>query len=253
MRIHPIAALAAAAAFVSGAVFAQDEQELPEFAPVETFTCNYKEGMDSGDVDAAVDAWNEWMDKDGGNTYWAATVTPFYYGSETFDIGWIGAWTDGASMGSGTDKWLSEGGEYAAKFAAALDCESHSGFASSKIKESPDEDEVDSFVLTFTDCNIAESDEEIDLFGAFKAWSAYATERGYKNSAWVLFPAYGGGDAEFDFKIVNAYDNHAEVGHDWDLYAAGDYRKHTELTAAAYECDEARMYNATIRRRIDSE
>ena len=129
MRRHPIAALAAVTVFVSGAVLAQDEQKLPEFSPIETYTCNYKDGMDSGDFDAVVDAWNAWMDKDGDNSYWAATVTPYYYGSETFDIGWIGAWKDGASMGTGTDRWLSEGGEYAAQFAAVVDCETHSGFA----------------------------------------------------------------------------------------------------------------------------
>ena len=253
MRRHPIAALAAVTVFVAGAVLAQDEQKLPEFSPIETYTCNYKDGMDSGDFDAVVDAWNAWMDKDGDHSYWAATVTPYYYGSETFDIGWIGAWKDGASMGTGTDRWLSEGGEYAAQFDAVVDCETHSGFASSQIKAPPGEDTVDSFVLTFTDCNVVASDEEVDLFAAFNAWATYATERGYKNGSWVLFPAFGGGDAEFDFKIVNSYDNHAEVGHDWALYVEGDYRKHAELTAAAYECDEARMYNATIRRRFETE
>ena len=209
--------------------------------------------MDTGDFDAAVDAWNAWMDGEGDNAYWAATLTPFYYGSETFDIGWIGAWKNGASMGTGTDRWLSEGGEYAAKFAAAVDCESHSGFASSQIKEPPDENAPDSIVLTFTDCNIAESDEEVDLFAAFNAWATYATERGYQNSSWVLFPVFGGGGAEFDFKIVNSYDNYAELGHDWDLYAEGDYLKNTELTGAAYECDDDRVYNATIRRRFETE
>jgi hypothetical protein len=253
MRKHAIAAFAAGTLFVSGAVLAQDEQELPEISPVETFTCNYKEGMDAGDFDAVVDAWTGWMDKEGENTYWAATLTPFYYGSETFDIGWVGAWTSGAAMGTGTDSWLSEGGEYAAQFAAVVDCATHSGFASSQLKEPAGEDAPDSIVLTFTDCNIVESDEDVDLFAALNAWNAYATERGYKNGSWVLFPVYGGGGADFDFKIVHAYDNYADLGHDWDLYAEGDYLKNTELTGAAYECDDRRVYNGTIRRRFETE
>lgn len=39
-------------------------------------------------------------------------------------------------------------------------------------------------------------------------WSAYQTERGYSNGTWMMFPAFGGGGAEFDFKIVEGDDKH---------------------------------------------
>ena len=39
-------------------------------------------------------------------------------------------------------------------------------------------------------------------------WSAYQTERGYSNGTWMMFPAFGGGNAEFDFKIVEGVAKH---------------------------------------------
>ena len=38
-------------------------------------------------------------------------------------------------------------------------------------------------------------------------WFTYQTERGYSNGSWMMFRAFGGG-AEFDFKIVEGYDNY---------------------------------------------
>ena len=39
-------------------------------------------------------------------------------------------------------------------------------------------------------------------------WSADQTERGYSNGTRMMFPAFGGGGAGFEFKIVEGYDNH---------------------------------------------
>jgi hypothetical protein len=253
MKKNLTAVLTAATVLFAGAVFAQDEEELPVFSPIETFTCTYKDGMGPADLDDAVDAWNKWMESEDDHTYWAATLTPYYHGPDAFDFAWLGAWTSGAAMGAGTDKWLSEGGEYAANFDALADCDTHSGFAGTMLKEPPGDDEPASIVLTFQDCNITSDDPDVDLFGALNAWSEYATTRGYRNGSWVLFPVYGGGGAEFDFKLVNGNDNHTDVGTNWDLYAAGDYNKARELNGGVYECDDARMYIATVRRRIEDE
>jgi hypothetical protein len=251
MKKLQIAALAASIVFVSGTALGQDDAALPSFSPLETYTCNYNEGMGPDDLDAAVDAWNAFMDKEGDTDYFAATIVPIYFGAETFDFGWLGANSSGTAMGEGNDRWMSKGSEYAAKFAAVADCDTHSGFASTQIKTGDGGPAPDHFVITFSDCAI--KDDNPDLFGAMNAWSAYASERGYKNSAWALFPVYGGGGAEFGFKLVNAYDNFSDLGTDWDLYASGDYVKHGELTDGAYECDDSRVYAGQTRRQSPSE
>jgi len=247
-----VTALSAVGLLASGVVVADSHSELPDFAPIETYTCNYNEGMGPEDLDEAAAGWNKWMDDEGQGNYWAATVVPVYFGPDAFDFGWIGSWTSGTEMGTGTDKWLTEGGEYAAKFAAVADCNTHSGFAGSMIKAPPDTS-PDTIVLAFSDCNITTDDPNADLFAKFAQWTEFAEERGYKNGAWVLFPVYGAGGAKFDFKMVQGYDSFADQGADWDLYASGDYVKAGEINAGDWECDDARIYRATVRRRIAEE
>jgi len=246
-----IAVLSVTLVLISGTTIAQEEAEGPRFYPVETLTCNYNEGKGPEDLEKAIDAWSEFLDKKNVTTYWAATVTPYYYGAETFDIGWLGAWTDGAAMGSGIDMWLSEGNEYAEKFAAALTCDTHSNFASTEIKAPPDGPSPDNIVITFSDCNIHDGKTFPEVMEGTNAWTAHQVEAGYENGSWMLFPVFGGGGAEFDFKMVESFDNYAALGKFYDLYGnGGGYKKHGELIGELYECDDARVYNATIRRRI---
>lgn len=251
MKKTIVTALTAVGLLASNAVVA-DNHDDRGFYPVETYTCTYNEGMGTDDLDEATAAWNKWMDDEGQNNYWAATVVPVYFGPDTFDFGWIGSWGSGTDMGKGTDMWMTEGLEYAAKFAAVADCNTHSSFAASEIK-APTENTPDTIVLAFTDCNITTDDPDVDMFGKFAEWTEYAEGRGYKNGSWVLFPVWGAGGAEFDFKMVNGYDNFTDQGTDWDLYASGDYRKASDINDGTWECDDARVYHGTIRRRMAEE
>ena len=248
-----IAAISAASVLLSTTAIGQDEPALPKFSPIETFTCTYNEGMGPKDLDKATAAWNKWMDANKVGDYWAATVVPYYFGPDAFDFGWIGAWSSGTAMGQGTDMWTTKGTEHAAKFAAVGDCNTHSGFAASMTRDPGGEGSSDSLVLEFTDCNITTDDPNADLFGKFGQWADFAKERGYKGGSWVLFPTYGAGGAEFDFKMIRGYDNFAEMGANWDLYASGDYIKANEINDGNWECDDARVYIATVRRRMAEE
>ena len=253
MKKYFLTAFTAVSMLLSATVFAQDDAELPTYRPVETFTCTYNDGMGPDDLDAITDKWNAWMDENGENTYFAATVTPVYYGDDAFDFGWIGAWSSGTTMGAGSDRWMNESGELPAGYAAVADCNTHSGFASTQLKEPSDGEGDGSFLLTFTDCTITSDDPAADVVGALQAWADYATERGYQNGMWLMWPVYGGGGAEFDFKIVNGYSNFADLGSNWDLFASGDYVKAGEIAGGLYECDDARVYAATLRREMAEE
>ena len=235
-----------------GVALAQDEQA-PQLmvAPIETFTCNYVDGKGPADLDGVIDDWNKWSDKKKLNQYFAMTMTPQYFGANyRFDVGWLGAWTDGAAMGRETDVWTSEGADVAAKFASVVDCDTHSNFASVQLKSPGEGPAPDKLVVTFSDCNIMEGVEFDDLMAALNEWSAYQEEKGYGNGAWILFPVYGGGGAEFDFKLVDGYDSYAELGADYDRYGnGGDYVKFDELLGGKMECDDARVYDGIVRRR----
>jgi hypothetical protein len=241
----------------SGTALAQEEESDDITAvPVETWTCNYKEGQGPDDLDRVNAEWNDWMDDQGQTDYFAATLTPHYFGERLFDIGWLGAWTDGNAMGAGTDHWINEGGEMAAKYFEVLDCESHTNFVSLNVKRAPqndDDDSDNSFVLTFSNCSMEEDKEFEEFLAAQKEWNTYADENGFVSSAWVLFPAYGESNNDYDFKYVTSAADHTTFGANYQLYSDGHWRKSSEIFGDLLDCDVSRVYDATVLRDIESD
>jgi hypothetical protein len=249
-------ALASASFVIAGspAAFAQEEDKGPEFAPLETFTCDYREGKGPADLDDAVDTWTAYMDENDADQYLAMTMTPQMHGSETFDVGWLGVAPTGEEMGQGRDGYRANGGESAAAFDAVLDCNTHSQFASLQIKEPPERENPGNLVISFSDCEIEEDLKFSDVVAGLRAWGEYQAANGYSNGTWALFPAYGSGDEDFDFKLVHAYDNHAGMGRDFDLYGTGGgFMKRREIMGDMLDCNVGRVYDGTVRRTINDE
>lgn len=235
--------------------FAQgDATEEPDWTPVETFTCDYLDGKGPADLDKVIAEWNDWWDDKGLNSYFAATITPYYFGELNFDLGWIGAWTGGAAMGSSLDTWTTEGSGMSAKFFDVIECGSHSSFASVNVRQPQDDDESDdNFILNFSNCSF----EEDKTFGEFMAaqneWNDYADEVGIIGATWVMFPLAGETNDDYDFKLVSSEPDHTTVGTNFDVYAQGHYRKSNELFGPILDCDIDRVYSATVQRRMKSE
>jgi hypothetical protein len=123
-----------------------------------------------------------------------------------------------------------------------------------QIKEPPESTPQDNIVLTFANCSAVDGKTMDDVFAAMDVWTAYTIENGYRNGAWVMFPAYGVDDVDFDFKLVNGYKDHKEMGKDYDQYANdGGYQKHAELLGGVMRCDVTRVYDGVVRRRIASD
>jgi len=229
---------------------AQDEEEAPDSAvPVEIYACNYNEGMGPADLDAVTAKWNAWADERGLNDYTAWTLTKFYSGPEQeFDYLWLGVSSDAKSLGRAQDDWLATGGAVAAEFEKVGPCDAHGNFAALNFKPPPErEDPRSNIVLSFSDCNIAHGKNfGDDVAPAIRAWTEYRTGTGSEAGHWVLFPVYGGGGEEFDFKWVVAHQNLEAQGADWDQY---NVELATELFDGVLDCDSSRVYNATNRRR----
>jgi len=240
----------------SGIALAQDDAaEEPSWTPVETFTCNYLDGKSPADLDAVIDEWNDWWDDKGLKSYFAATITPFYFGELAFDFGWLGAWTDGAAMGSSMDVWVNDGSEINAKFFEVIECGSHSKFVSLNVKQPPpnDDDSDNNFLLDFQNCSIEEGKTFEDFMAAQEAWNAYADDIGILGGAWVMFPLAGETDDDYDFKYIHSVGSHSADGANWDLFASGHWRKSSELFDDVLDCDISRVYSATTRRSIESD
>lgn len=250
------ALLAAGIACIGTAAADNHESEASDMVirPVAAAACNFNDGMGPDDLDDAVAEWNEWMDERGANGYFAMTVTPVYYGSETFDFGWLGSWMSGDDMGAGLDDWHQHGGEMAATFAAVATCSTNSNFATGQIKPMASEDDDDEFVISFSNCTIRDGVDFDGLVAGFKAVAAKEAEQGFVNGTWMMFPVFGGGDEDFDFKLVDASPNFTQFGRIYEWYSnGGGWQYSMEHAGSVASCDVARLYNAKVRRNIEAE
>ena len=252
--------MAASSALIlcAGAVLAQVSEEAPElsFTPVETFTCNFNEGMGPAELEEVISEWNDWMDSEGLTDYFAITIWATFYGERNFDVGWLGVWPDGESMGSGTDTWLTKGAAVNARFEEVIDCMSHSQFASVQVKEPPEVDmgPGDMFALTFSNCSMKEDKELSDYLSAQKEWNDYAGEHGFSGGDWIMFPVWGEYvEADYDFKAVSSAPNFSALGADWARYASGHYLKSMELFDDVLDCDSPRVYTAMVVRLMEDD
>jgi len=224
---------------------AQDDND--RAVPVEIYACNYTEGHGPTDLDSVSAKWNKWADGQGLSDYSAWTLTPFYFSdNQEFDWLWIGVSPTAQAMGAAQDDWLANGSEVGEEFARISTCNGHTNFASLMFKQAAEREDMSTSVVTFSDCNIADGKSFDDVAPAIAAWAEHRTGQGSKAAHFVLFPAYGGGGEDFDFKYVNSHATHEEQGIDYDNY---DPDKATELFSDLLECDSSRVYNSTNRRR----
>jgi len=238
-------------AWITG--YAQEEEDAaPLVTPVDTFTCTFKDGKDAGDLDEAIASWNEWMDGQGVTDYGAFTLTPYYYGADTFDIGWLGFWSSQEVMGAGIDSYLANGGEAAKGFDEVLTCETHSHWASINIKPPAEGPAPDNVVLMFSDCSLKNDDGYDALFASLKEATAYQAENGYENGSWMMWPVFGGGgESKFDFKRVSSWRNYASFGKAYQHNANGGGRQAlNEIMGDQVDCDASRVYNAKAARKM---
>lgn len=242
------------ASLVATTANSQEEDMSSTAVPVEIFTCDYRDGKGPKDLDKVTANWNVWADNAGVNDYTAWTLVPFYASEEQdFDVLWLGVSPTARQMGSAQDKWLATGGKIQAEFDSIVPCDAHSNFASLEFKAPPQRDNPpNNVVISFSDCNIADGMSFGDVAPALDEWAAYRTEHGSTGGMWVLFPAYGGGGEEFDFKFLTGHRNLEEQGADWDQYAEAGWAKAEELFTGKLECDSARVYLAQNRRRASA-
>ncbi len=82
------------------------------------------------------------------------------------------------------------------------------------------------------------------------AWAEAFGDNGSKSAIYQWWPAYGGGgEKEFDFKLLGVHANHASLGADLELLGNGGlWRKRMELFDDQFDCDVSRVYDAKLRR-----
>jgi hypothetical protein len=230
---------------------AQDDDD--SASAVEIYTCSYADGMGPADLDKVIAKWNKWADDQGMADYSAWTLTPFYSGPEQdFDVIWLGATETGKGMGDIQDMWLAKGGTLGDEFDSVTPCDAHSMSAAVQFKAPPKREDPSSIIIDFSDCTIGEGKHfSTDVAPALEAWGEFLAEHGSTAGVWVLFPVFGGGGEEFDFKYVESHGNYSEQGTDFDNY--DPVRAREIFPYGLLDCDSSRSYVATNRRMAESD
>lgn len=225
--------------------FAQVSAEgMGKVIPVELYACKFMEGKVNADLAEVIERWNTFADDSDMDDYAAWLLTPFFYTTEQdFDIIWLGAFKDGNAMGAGLQNWISNGGELSAAFAEVVDCGAHVAYASAMYKAPSGGNVPESGFITMMDCKLNKGQRYADIKAAELKWVDHLTKTGSKAAYYHWMPYFGGGDAEFDYKVVFAYPDFDEVGSDFEKFVNGGGRDLSmEIFGDIDECDDARVY-----------
>jgi hypothetical protein len=229
---------------------AQDDNSV---SAVEMYACSYADGKGPADLDEVIDKWNEWADDQGLTDYSVWTLTPFYAGPEQdFDYIWLGATETGKGMGDVQDMWLANGGTLGDEFDSVSPCNAHSMGAAVQFKEPPEREDPSTIILDFSDCTVSDGRRfSSDVAPALNAWGEFLTESGSTAGAWALFPVFGGGGEEYDFKYVESHGSYSEQGTDFDNY--DPVKARAIFPYGMLSCDSSRSYVGTNRRMAESD
>ena len=226
------------------------EDGMGKVVPVELYACKLNDGRSMEDLEEVIEDWTEYMDGQAIRNYAAWTLVPFFYGAEQeFDFIWMGAFTDGNAMGEGFQRWVTEGGEVAEDFDKVSTCNAHIMLASAQYKAPPNNRTPESSIITMMDCKMNDDVEYDAVRAAELKWAEYGDENDSPAGTWHWYPNYGGGDSDFDYKVVTAYEDFSAFGSDWEQFANGGGREASMgIFDDVDECDDARVYLATSRR-----
>ncbi len=214
-----------------------------DVSPVELYACTFREGKTMEDMVKQNAKWKKWADK-AMPGYSAWMIVPFFRSSEEpFDVGWIGAWPDGKSMGAALDAWRNDNEGHRMAYAGIADC-SHSLVTAVEV-DAPDGPPTDGGLVWFSSCVIDEDSSVDEAYQAHRDLTALYREGGSANQTWLFYPELGAGDIDFDYYAVSTWKNYAELGAGWDIHAAGSWKKAMEIREGKVSCDSPRVYELT--------
>ena len=228
----------------SGAALGQEE-ETPRFVPIEFWGCNYLEGKSYKDLQRVIDRWNKWMDDNSSSSYTAWTLVPDFTnaGSYEMDVGWVGAWADGADMGKAQQQTVfGDGADINSEFFKVVECPMHSSAASVNVKM-PAEWPSQTSVTFFSDCTVGEGKTLQEAYQMEVAWSQLMTLAGSTAGGWLWYPGWGMGDIEYDYKRVVGHPDYPSAGADFEVFTNGQgFARAGEIFAGNVTCDSPRVY-----------
>jgi len=224
----------------TGLTFAQDGP--PQFAPVELWACDYRDGMDQGDLDDVLEDLAEL----GGDTPNAIRMLyPYLRGpQQAMDFIYIETWPNGSTMGRDVNNYFENGADVSEAWNDTVECSASLLYGRLMINQpSAEPDDDNNFILTVSDCNVAHGRSNGQAIGAIQRYNEYRVANGSDITTLLWFPVYGGGGAEFDFKQVHVYNDYQHLGDSFQWVVDNEaYAVNQDMTDGLVSCDEARVY-----------
>ncbi len=243
MKIRICITAAIAVAFSGmGLSFAQDEADVLDLRPIEIDVCSYSDGQDQDDYDNVMARMVKWMEDNDSEPYAAWRLNKLYAGDQDFDFVYLGAWSSGTSMGKDVAQYASSAGDIIEAINNVVECAGLSMFTSLNVKES-DGDGTGSFVLTVSDCNVADGHRTGDAIRALVEYGEYRDATGSPGGMWIWFPTLGNGEEDFDFKLASSYRSVEALGDafQWNMDNQA-YIERRELFTGLLSCNVPRGY-----------
>jgi len=210
----------------------------PQFRPVEVWACSFKDGKDQGDMD---DVYEDIVEAAGDTAYSAFQLNPYFTGTfgQNIDLIYIGAWADGSVMGADMASYVGNNDD---GWDDTVDCQSFM-YASDWIQPVAPPDGSGNFMMAISDCSIDHGNTPAQAIGALNRFNDYRVANGLTVGTLVWFPVYGGGNAEFDFKLLSVYPGAQGLGDafKWSVDNAA-YNTSRAIMDGVVGCDAARVY-----------
>lgn len=215
-----------------------DSHERPDMDPVELYSCTFREGKSMADLDALDARFKQWADRNNkGHSSWR--IVPLLRSTEgDFDVGYIGSWNDGKSMGAGMDAWAANT-DLLPEYTETIDC-AHSLMASATVNapNGPPENGI----VWFASCHIQDSATPELAYMTHMHAATKMREMGGKGQSWLFYPSLGLGDPGLDYYSVVTFNSMKELGESWEMYYNGGGWKVGVAANAITQCDSPRVY-----------
>jgi len=216
-------------------------------APIEVLTCHYAEGKGPADLEGLATGFNAWMERYDAPPYTAYTLSPLSHSDEIdFDLAWVGAWPDGATMGASLVHYFTHGAELGPVFGSVMSCGTNTNYTLHTVK-APAQSAFGP--LTVASCMLEAGVSIDEGLAALDEWVEHAESSGSDAAHWVLFPAYGErSDATYDFKWAQAYGSYESFGRDYDALNPKGRGRETfaALFTGVLRCDTPRSYSVRV-------
>jgi hypothetical protein len=213
-------------------------------APVEVRSCDFVDGHgESALIDLAAEL-NGWMAMTAAPERQVYALLPLAHSDEiAFDVLWVDAWSDGATMGESMAHRREHGAALVPFFERALNCNSIRNFSVVTVREPLEAGRLGPLEATTCTLRLGASLEA--ALQAVGEWVDYTETFGSTAAHWLLFPAYGErSDADYTFKWAVGYASFDAFGRDYEQLTNGNgLDRFSELLDPLVRCDSPRLYD----------